>query len=397
MRSRVDARRVVEWVLRVVSIAILIALVIRVWERGPGDTKSDVGSGARLAEFLPRWTATGYAQLHLQIDAVPPRDQREWLAALRRAGARTTWSSSKVTPFAGTFTQLPDPAGASELEVGGSSGDTLIVTNALAGLMDTVVMRAGSASINIPGALNEAGFATNGGVARAAARDTIVFRRLLVEGAASWETKFTIAALAERGWRVDALTHVAPGVDVRVGNPGPPDTSRYAAVIAIDSSAALIAAGASRFVRTGGGLVTLRDAASVGPPSSKAVTLERRGDVDVHAYRFGGGRVIRAGYADLWRERMSGDDTTSNPVARHRAWLARVVASVAYAPRLALSPDSTADPAPYASLVEAIGPSARVATGDASSEAPVPSAVLFTVLIASLLLELLSRRLRGAR
>lgn len=397
MRSRVDARRIAEWVLRVVSITILIALVIRVWERAPVSASADSGPGSHLSDLLPRWTVTRYARLHLKLDSVPNREQRDWLAAIRHAGTRTTWSASNIVPLAGTLSQLADPAGSSELQATTEAGDTIVVTDTRAALMDTVVARDGGATIGIPGTLRKAGLSAKGGTATVSTRDTLVFRRLLVEGSASWETKFTIAALVERGWKVDAVTHVAPGVDVRTGNPGTPDTSRYAAVIAIDSSAALIASGAARFVRSGGGLVTLRDAASVGPEAVNAIVLERRADGDVRAYRFGGGRVIRAGYRDIWRERMSGGDTSSNPVAQHRAWLARVVASVAYAPRLALSPDSTADPAPFASLVEAIGPESYMVPGYARNETAVPSSVLFVVLVASLLLELLSRRLRGVR
>ena len=397
MRSRVDARRIAEWVLRVVSITILIALLMRVWERTAVTASVDSGAGSHLSDLLPRWTVTRFARIHMELDSEPTQLQREWLAAIRHAGTRLSWNSSKVVPLAGALTELADPAGSSELDISAPPGDTIVVTDTLAGLLDTVVAREGGATITVPGVVHATGFSVNGGMGRAAMRDSVVFKRLLVEGSASWETKFTIAALSERGWQVDALTHVAPGVDVRAGNPGAPDTSRYAAVIAIDSSAALIASGAARYVRNGGGLITLRDAASVGPPAVQAVVLERRTDGDVRAYRVGGGRVVRAGYKDIWRARMSGDDTESNPVAQHRAWLARAVAAVAYAPRLALALDSAADPAPFASLVDAIGAPSRIIPADMSGEAEVPSAALFAVLVASLMMELLSRRLRGRR
>ena len=397
MRSRVDARRIGEWVLRVASISILIVLLMRAWERAPVTASVDSGVGSHLSDLLPRWTVTRFARIHIELDSEPTQLQREWLAAIRHAGTRISWNSSKVVPLAGALTQLADPAGSSELDISAPAGDTIVVTDTLAGLLDTVVAREGGATISMPGIVRATGFSVNGGMARAATRDSVVFKRLLVEGAASWETKFTIAGLSERGWQVDALTHVAPGVDVRAGNPVAPDTSRYAAVIAIDSSAALIASGAARYVRNGGGLITLRDASSVGPPAGKAVVLERRTDGDVRAYRVGGGRVVRAGYKDIWRARMSGDDSVSNPVVQHRAWLARAVAAVAYAPRLALAPDSAADPAPFASLVEAVGAPSRIIPADTSGEAEVPSAVLFAVLVASLMLELLSRRLRGRR
>jgi hypothetical protein len=220
---------------------------------------------------------------------------------------------------------------------------------------------------------------------------------LLIEGAASWETKFTIAALAERGWKIDAISHVAPGVDVREGSPVAPDTSRYAAVIAVDSTASLSARGAGAFVRNGGGLVTLHDASTVGPRPVASVVLERSADGEVRASRIGRGRVIRIGYRDLWRHRMTDNDTIPDPVAAHRAWLARVVASVAHAPRVASQADTLADPAPLANMVDRIGPRSASLSEESPMRRKVPSSVLFGILLASLLLELASRRLRGAR
>src|SRR5438034_1064430 len=71
-------------------------------------------------------------------------------------------------------------------------------------------------------------------------RDTLGLRRLLVLGQAQWETKFTIAALEERGWQVDAHIVVSPKGkgDVRQGDIGVIDTARYSAVLAVDTTAA---------------------------------------------------------------------------------------------------------------------------------------------------------------
>jgi hypothetical protein len=232
---------------------------------------------------------------------------------------------------------------------------------------------------------------------RASASDSVVFKRLLVEGSAGWETKFTVAALVERGWTVDALTHVAPGVDVRKGAPVAPDTARYAAVIAIDSTASLIARNASHYLRQGGGVVTLHDASSIGPRSANRVVLEQNANGSVVGSTFGRGRMIRVGYRDMWQMRMTDDDTIPDPVAMHRALLARIIASVAYAPRVALPNDSTADPAPVADMVAKLGEASRSATSGLPSRHKVPSSILFGILLVSLLAELASRRLRGVR
>ncbi len=382
--------------LRVLSIAILVVIAARAWDRAPLAVPGTSATHGGIGESLPMWSVTGPESVHLILDSVPSPEQRDWLSALQRAGTRISWSSSRIAPIAATLTSLPDPAGATEVAASAPSNAMLAVSDAV-GVIDTLRAKDRGIRVDIPGSLTRIGVSAGTGTAWAVAHDTILLKRILVEGAASWETKFTIAALTERGWKVDALTHVAPGVDVRLGSPTSPDTSRYAAAIAVDSTATLVAGSALSFVRRGGGLITLHDAAGIGPRSMTAMVLERRAEGEVRAFRTGAGRVLRVGYRDLWRDRMSGGDTASDPAAQHRAWIARAVATVAYAPRVPLPPDSLADPAPLADLVDRIGP--RAAALEDVSPAPhaVPSSLLFAVLLASLLLELTSRRLRGAK
>jgi hypothetical protein len=396
MPSPVSARRIGEWALRVISLAVLVVILMRTWGPSSRSARTENAGQGSIAESLPRWSIAGPARIHLALDSVLPHRQRDWLAAIERAGTNVTWNSTRITPLALTLTRMPDPSGTYELAASAPLDSVIVVRDAV-GVMDSVKAGVDGIRTEIPGITNRAGVSVGGSNAWANAPDTMVLKRLLVEGAASWETKFTIAALTERGWKVDAVTHVAPGVDVREGSPALPDTSRYAAIIAVDSSAALVSRGANSFVRSGGGLITLHDASMVGPRSAKSIVLEHRSDGDVRASRVGAGRVIRVGYKDLWRQRMSGDDTVSDPVAAHRAWLARAVASVAYAPRASVAVDSASDPAPFADMVDRLG--ARSGSADAASpmRGEVPSSVLFGVLLVSLLLELASRRLRGAR
>jgi hypothetical protein len=93
---------------------------------------------------------------------------------------------------------------------------------------------------------------------------------------------------------------------------------------------------------------------------------------------------------------MTSEDTVANPVAVHRALLARIVAAAAYAPRIVRRSDSLTDVAPLADMIDRVGPSSS-ALQAGPLEREVPSSVLFGVLIASLLLELASRRFRGVR
>lgn len=390
-----------EWLLRATSLALVALLLWRALHPSAASERHETGRSDGLARALSAWTAAPPSAATLTLDSVPAPVQRDWIAALRHAGTALTWSGDALRATAVTITPLPDPAGAWQIDASARDGMTLVACDGI-GPIDTMRVRGGGARVVVPRV--DGGIVLAGGGATAAAppRDSLLLRRILVEGSAGWETKFTVAALEERGWAVDALMHVAPNVDVRVGTPSRPDTARYAAAIAVDTSARLIASAASAFVRGGGGLVTLHDATTIAPGGGAIAVLERRPDGDVRAYRAGAGRVIRVSYPDVWRERMAPADSGRDPVATHRAWLARVVASVAYAPRVGRTTTWRDDPAPYADLVARAGPPgtappAHVAPAVSGFLARAPDALLATLLFVALLAEWLSRRLRGAR
>ncbi len=395
MLSLVSGRRVLEWALRVLSLAILVTIALRAWNPASATQYEGSTNQRQLGGLLPAWSRTNPGAVRLALDSAPPRVQRDWLAAIQRAGTRVTWRSDHILPIAATLSQAADPAGVSDLVASAPGGTRLGIRDDL-GILDTVVAARGGVTVEIPRIARRIGVAGGGQTAVASLRDTVMFKRLLVEGAASWETKFTIAALSERGWKVDALMHAAPSVAIRLGSPVAPDTGRYAAVVAVDTSTPLLAPTIASFVRNGGGLVTLHDAAMIGPHASASVVLERRAGGYVRAFRSGAGRVVRIGYSDLWRERVAGDDSASDPVEKHRAWLSRIVAAVAYTPRAPASADPYSDPAPLEDLVDRIGPASTSGPELAPSRREVPSSFLFIVLVASRLAELASRRLRGA-
>jgi hypothetical protein len=266
-------------------------------------------------------------------------------------------------------------------------------------------------------------------VARAALRDSLHLGRLLVIGSASWETKFTVAALEERGWEVDARIVVSPRSDVRQGEIAAIDTSRYSAVLAIDSTAGRYGDRIARFVEQGGGLVLwtpaarARSLARIAPgvagkriedegavPRDSApraalglvpverladvaiVLVRRGGNVSIAARRVGQGRVIETGYTTSWRWRMAGGDDAPS---RHREWLAGLVASVAYTGRTVLAAPPT-DAAPLASLIDRLG-TAAPEWKEAGLDQEVIARWVFGVLCAALLLEWASRRTRGVK
>jgi hypothetical protein len=220
---------------------------------------------------------------------------------------------------------------------------------------------------------------------------------------------------------VDARIRVAPGVETRQGGDLSLDTARYAAVIALDGAAAGSAGAIDRYVGAGGGAI-LAGAATRLPALSRitpatasarrmaephsglilagvkadAVVLESRGAGPlITARRSGSGRVVASGYDETWKWRMSRDEEAS---AAHREWWTSLVSAVAYAPPAAARDSGGAgDPAPFAALTAALGPQSDPDQGPAAPGSRMPPVwLLFGVLLAALLGETVSRRLRGA-
>ena len=432
MPSRAETRSGVETVLRVVSVGIMAWML---WvSLDHGRTESVVGAQSNsLSRGLREWSKSGVApdRISVQLDSVPTPRQRDWLAALRSSGSNVTWSGS--LPAVGLEIQpIAAPGGGYNVLVSAPSGSSVVVGDEV-GPLDTLRAGAGGARVSVPSASGIVTARSAGTTARASLPDSLRIKRVLVIGSADWESKFVIAALEESGWKVDAQTHVAPGVSVTQGSINPIDTARYSAVIALDRSASAYAAEITRYAASGGGVIL--GAAAVGgegfaslragaagridaptavqsEPGSvtlqslslmpivamrgDAIALERRnGNVAAAARRFVNGRVLQLGYIDTWRWRMSG---SGNSVSDHRKWWTNAVAGVAYAPPASSAIASNQDDVPLARLVGALGqPSPAALVPLASTAASVSLWWLFAILSLSLLAEWVSRRTRGVR
>jgi hypothetical protein len=298
------------------------------------------------------------------------------------------------------------------------------------GNLDSVRATAAGVRMHLPKPRRTVDAAVGPVRARGASLDSLRLGRLLVVGAAGWETKFAVAALEERGWEVDAHFIESPKSDVRQGKIAELDTARYAAVLAIDTTAARYGDRIARFVRSGGGLVLWSPAAKArafaplapggagtliedegSQPSDSAprtvlelvpitslapdaVALERRGDVvTLAARRIGAGRVLETGYLNSWRWRTAGGDDAPE---RHRTWLATLVARVAYAGRVPLPPPPT-DAAPLATLVDRLGPPSSPREAGTGGDPAALARWIFGILCGALLLEWASRRVRGVK
>lgn len=419
--------------MRGAALVALGAWLWRAWFPSPqGEASLRVARTTELAAALDQAVRTPVAALDLALDSLPGAETRAVARAVAGAGTNVRWSLSPAPSLTATVVEpLAEPSGRVRLTTLGRPGASMTVRDA-AGAVDSAKLsetglRAVDATLDGVVRVHAPGLA-----ASAARRDSLVLRPVLVLGRAGWEGKFVVAALEEAGWRVDARLSVAPQVDVRQGTGEAIDTSRYSAVVLLDASAASRSASIARFVRSGGGVVVAGDAAgaaafssflparagdaipatlgafatesprralsgiALGSIAPTAVVIERSGrSARVVGSRVDAGRVVMLGYDETWHWRMEGDDASP---AAHRAWWSSLVSSVAFAPTVQLTDVPLVDEAPFASMVDALGPPSTLASGGAS---PVTGTawdrILFAMFLLALLAEWSSRRLRGVR
>lgn len=416
-----------ERVLRGVNFAALLALAARLWSGSSAAAGTEVVSTGALDSALVAWSASSPARATVQATVVPDGRQRDWLVALRRTGLGVDWTTSGTSGSALVVEAGPLPNSPSRVTASGGPGRDLVLSDEL-GQIDST--RAGRDGIAVWRAspLGTASLTLGTSSARAAARDSLITKPLLILGQAGWESRFVTTALEEDGWSVTARLTVAPGAIVRQGTRTRIDTAYLSAVVVLDSTSELDAGEVARFVNDGGGVVAsgagtnhpalrtlLRARASgasagavgalLGPAprtglstrtftaSAGAVALERRGDSPVVVgRRVGSGRVIAVGYDDTWRLRMA--PPNDNAPQAHRIWWSSLAAGVAHS-RLVPRDIGPVDEAPFAATVDALGPPGK-AGERADRESSWPwNAWLAALATATLLAEWLSRRLRG--
>lgn len=420
-------RIAVERVLRAITLLVLAFAAWTATRERP-DAPSETSGGAALRASLERWTSNAPTIAHVALEGAPDGEVRDWLRALRHAGTPVTWRGPDIPPLAIEVAPVPGPRGGWTLWMAAPQGARIAVADAVA-TIDSVVAPAGGASVFAPIATGPLTATVDGHRASASALDSLLPRRVLVLARATWEARFVIAALEEAGWSVDARLSVAPGVDVTQGGARMPDTARHAAVVVLDAPSPSIASVVARYVRDGGGAVlgsgstragalaeisaggvrarvrpstvTFADDAprrglgflAIAPRADAIVLEERDGRVAAAARRVDAGRVVQLGYDESWRWRLAGG---ARAVDAHRAWWSAIVSSVAYRATLPRSPGATADAAPLARLVDALGPPSAAPSTTIRAPWSPPAVVLFALVTGLLLVELASRRLRGA-
>lgn len=417
--------------LRGVAFAALSALLVRAIR--PPATAPEGAARGDLGPALAAWTSTPPNRARVVLDAAPDPRMRDWMRALARSGTPVQWSMARsIAPSAVVAEPAVDPYGATRIRLASNRSGPVSIIDA-AGLIDTLPV-GGNVELELGAVSGEVRARGSTFVATTVARDSVTLRPVLVLGIAGWEAKFTIAALEESGWRVAARLRVGPGIEVTQGSLGSVDTAQYSAVVVLDSTGAPLAGAIARYARAGGGVVLAGSAArlaslaptaaggvgrrmagvagavasetprnglgafAVAPLRPDAVALESRGrSTVVAARRVDAGRVIQLGYDETWRWRMSGADEA---VRAHRMWWSRLVASVAYAPLVphVTATDAVRDEAPLAALYSALGaPIAYDPAVAPTRDASRTTRILFLLVVATLLAEWVSRRLRGAR
>jgi len=352
----------------------------------------------------------------LVLDAIPTQAVRAVLHAGQRAGVGIRWRAAPgadaVRPLALSAEALRDPSGGMVVRAAGDAQH--VVLRDAVGVLDSAALGADGAQWMVRGEPRRVSLSVVGAapavhsttVASAVPARFGAMRRVLVLGAPSWETRFTMLALEEAGWAVDGVVDLSPSARVSTGRlPAAAvaggvvlDTARYAAVIALDSSAWVWGARISAFVRQGGGAVVMASAVDGAPltfprAASRAATLapipgaltgarppeglplqaldalsgavvletDSRTGVPVPAAvarALGAGRLLQVGWEGLWEWRMAGGD---DAVEEHRAWWRSALGRVAARTRdstLATSAWATrfpGDAAPYADLAVRLG------------------------------------------
>ena len=354
---------------------------------------------------------------------------RDSLAARARAGDAVTWSGD-VAALATATEPVRDPS--ARTMISAVSDGALAVGDSL-GEIDS--LPAGGGAITTSGLRGAVRAREGHTTASAVASASVPPGRILVLGRVGWESKFTIAALEEAGWSVDARLRLSDTLRLTQGAAPVQPIDAHAVVVALDTALGADAAALTRFVRGGGGLVLSGEA--VAAPSlaailparagarvegeqgafdadeplhalpmrslesmrAEGVVLEQRdGTVAVAARRLAAGRVVQAGYEETWRWRMQGG---TSGVHDHREWWSRLVAAAARADADSLasgairSTGSNEESAPRAALVHRLGPAVAAAASTRVPPRALP-AWLGAITLVLLVAEWASRRARGA-
>jgi len=436
--STAQQLRIAGAVLHGIGLLCMLLLAWRLFlPRQDRAVTATVAATGTLDQSVLELLRASHDTIDVTLDGIPDARARAMLRAVRGSG-HALRISAPTAPAAVAVSAEREwrASGGTRLQIVSSDSSRQVVADA-AGLIDSI-------------AIDSAGLLTRAGplqgelqVGRAAAPPLVssapAEARVLVLAAATWESRFLIAALEEAGWPVDAAVSVSPRVTITQGASQFPSRARHAIVVLLPGAPASAIAALPAFVRSGGGLVIVGEAARAGGLSSLragaagatlsgeagaeasdeprhgldlvpittladgSVPLESRdGRVAVAARRLGAGRVIQVGYDNSWLWRMGGND--ESPVAHRRWWsslLSGIVPQRAPVSVVASTAEhDTLDAAPLAALARDLGlPAIRITAADPSPTTSLVASFdprwLLTVALLTLVASWTLRRWRG--
>ncbi len=395
--SATSLLRVAGGVLHAIAVACMaLALWRLVTPTVTRDVSATVTADGALDVPLAALFTAAADTIDVTLRAVPAARDRAALRALRGSGhvLRLHSDAPLVATAVAAESEWRASGGTRVQMVGGDSLAAAVSDGA--GLLDSVTMEP-SGLRRRTGPL-EGAVQLRGRAALAAAAPLIAtapaVARVFVGGAATWESRFLIAALEESGWPVDAAVTLSPKVTVTQGAVRTPSRVRHAIAIVLPGASAGTIAALPAFVRSGGGVVIVGEAArSAGLSAMRAgvpgatlsgevgaeagdeprhglelvpmaslapgsVALELRdGRIAVAARRIGAGRVVQVGYDNSWLWRMAGNDDAP---AAHRRWWSTLLSGVVplggpLSSQRTTTETDTLDAAPVAALVQDLG------------------------------------------
>ncbi len=423
MRLPANRREWLELLLRGTAVVLIAVLGFRALFPAQARTGSDL-IVARVADLPSLSRQSTPARIQFALDGIPTAVQRAWQNALKSAGSGVSWSGT-ANPVAIVARPVASPQGGYTLTAYSPDTTRLILRDNIS-TVDSMSMKGQPRSVVVPMASGNVRAVVGTDSAFARLSDSVIIGKILVIGKAGWESKFVMTALEEAGWKIDAIISVAPNVAVAQGSVTTIDTAHYAAVIALDESAATRATAIASFVKSGGGLVlsdlaarsgafaSLRVSAPGGAPhtsissdtithaeaafspilpSGNSVPLEERGgNVAVAAKRVDFGRVVQLGFNDTWKWRMQGG---AESVSEHRTWWSNTLSQAVRSRRVTVD-YAQSDPSPYTNLIDIAGHPVAPASPSQPLSQHSNEMLWLTVIGVLLFGEWASRRLRGA-
>ncbi len=430
--------RVVGGVLHGIGVLCMLLLAWRLFTPAPDrPMMASVTSTGTIDRSLGELLQAHRDTIDVTLDGTPSARARAELRAVRASGHTLRLAAPTARPaLAIAAEQEWKASGGTRVQVVSGDPARQVVADA-AGLIDSITID--SAGLRTRSGPLEGAVTVGAAAVTPLAASSPDTARVLVLGAAMWESRFLIAALEEAGWPVDAAVSLSPKVTITQGASPSPNRSRHAIVVLLPGAPSSAIAALPAFVRSGGGLVLVGEASRAGglgalragmpgvtmrgemgaeasdeprhgldlvPITTLAeggVALESRdGRVAVAARRVGAGRVLQVGYDNSWFWRMGGNDAA--PVAHRRWWstlLSGLVPLRASAGGVEVTPEhDTLDAAPVAALARDLGlPVIRTATTVTSMPASFTASLDPRWLLAGALLSLVAswtlRRWRG--